>query len=56
VKKGFGLKEAQSQGDFTNNFSIYTYTTQNIYTGPCKCNRKYIHGNRMSVNVKILDV
>ncbi len=24
------------EGDFANNFSIYTYTSQNIYTGPCK--------------------
>jgi hypothetical protein len=29
--------EAQRQGDFTNNFSIYTYTPQNIYWGLCKC-------------------
>ncbi len=36
-KKGFGWKEAQRQGDFTINFSIYTYTPQNIFTGPCKC-------------------
>jgi hypothetical protein len=36
-KKGLGWKEAQRQGDFTNNFSIYTYTPQNIYTGLCKC-------------------
>jgi hypothetical protein len=36
-KKGLGWKEAQRQGDFTNNFSIYTYTSQNIYMGLCKC-------------------
>jgi hypothetical protein len=32
--KGLGWKEAQRQGDFTNNFSIYTYTgfTCHIYT------------------------
>jgi hypothetical protein len=34
--KGLGWKEAQRQGDFTNNFSIYTYMPQNIYTGPGK--------------------
>jgi hypothetical protein len=32
-EKGFVWKEAQRQGDFTNNFSIYTDTAQNIYTG-----------------------
>jgi hypothetical protein len=32
-KKGLGWKEAQRQGDFTNNFSIYTYMPQNIYIG-----------------------
>jgi len=37
LKEGFGWKEAQRQGDFSNNFSIYTYTSQNIYTGLCKC-------------------
>jgi hypothetical protein len=31
-KKGLGWKEAQRQGDFTSNFSIYTYMPQNIYT------------------------
>jgi len=53
-KKGLGWKEAQRQGDCTNNFNIYTYTSQNINIGPskcmwqiftlasCKCNKKYI--------------
>jgi hypothetical protein len=36
-KKGLRWNKVQRQGDFTNNFSIYTYTSQNIYTGPCKC-------------------
>ncbi len=36
-KKGLGWKESQRQGDITNNFSIYTCTSQNIYRGPCKC-------------------
>jgi len=37
-KKGLGWKEAQRQGDFTKTkISIYTYTSQNIYIGPCKC-------------------
>ncbi len=61
-KKGLGWKEAQRQGDCTNNFSIYTYTSQNINTGrckcmwqiftlaSCKCNKNiYIHCNRISV-------
>jgi hypothetical protein len=25
------------RGDFTNNFSIFTYMPQNIYRGSCKC-------------------
>ncbi len=29
--------EAQRQGDVMNNLSIYTYTSQNIYTRSCKC-------------------
>jgi hypothetical protein len=33
VRRVWGWKEAQRQGDFTDNFSIYTYTSQNIYTG-----------------------
>jgi hypothetical protein len=53
LEKRVWVKGTQSQGDFTNNFSIYTYTPQNIYTGPCKCKRKYIHCNSISVNVKI---
>ncbi len=36
-EEGFGWKEAQRQGDFTNNFSIYTYMPKNIYMGPLKC-------------------
>jgi hypothetical protein len=32
-RRVWGCKEAQIQGDFTNNFSIYIYTPQNIYTG-----------------------
>ncbi len=38
-KKGLGWKEAQRQGDFKNNFSIYTYiyTLQNIHKGCVKC-------------------
>jgi len=56
-------QEAQRQGHWTNNFSIYTYTLQNINTGPCKCmwqiftiasckcNKKYLHCNRISVSV-----
>ncbi len=37
-KKGLGWwNESQRQDDFTNNFSIYTYTLQNIYTRSCKC-------------------
>jgi hypothetical protein len=35
-KRVGGWKEAQRQGDFTNNCSTYTYTPQNIYTGLCK--------------------
>ncbi len=35
-KKGLGWEEAQRHGDFTNNFSIYTYMPQNIFMGPCK--------------------
>ncbi len=34
-----GLKEAQRQGDFTDNFNIYTYTAQNIYTEGSACKR-----------------
>ncbi len=36
-KNGLGWKEAQRQGDFTDNFSIYTYTPQNIHPGSCMC-------------------
>jgi len=41
-KKGLGWKEAQWQGDFTNNFSIYTYTLQNFTQAVCKC-KKYTY-------------
>jgi len=36
---------AQRQGDFTNNFSIYTYicTPQNIYTGHVSVFDKYLN-------------
>jgi hypothetical protein len=30
-KKDLGWKEAQTQGDFTNNSSIYNYMSHNIY-------------------------
>jgi len=36
-KKGLGWKEAQRQGDFTNDFNIYICVPQNIYIGPCTC-------------------
>jgi hypothetical protein len=67
-EKKVWVNEAQRQGDFTNNFSIYTYSPQNIYKGlckcifqiftlaSCKCKKKYEHCNRISVNVKKLDV
>ncbi len=36
LKEGFGVKGGPKTGDFTNNFSTYTFTPQNIYTGLCK--------------------
>jgi hypothetical protein len=34
LKEGFGVKgRAQREGDFTNNFSIYTYMPQNHLHG-----------------------
>jgi hypothetical protein len=30
-------KEAQRKGEFTNHFSTYIYTPQNMYTCPCQC-------------------
>jgi hypothetical protein len=47
--KGLGWKEAQRQGDFTNNFSIYTYTPQNIYKGLGNLFDKYLHWPHVSV-------
>jgi len=41
--------EAQRQGDFTNNFSIYTYTHQNIYWGRVSVFDKYLHWPCVSV-------
>ncbi len=41
-KKGLGWKEAQRQGDFVSNFSIYTYMPQNIYTGSVRVFDKYL--------------
>jgi hypothetical protein len=41
-KKGLGWKEAQRQGDFISNFSIYTYTPQNIYTRSVRVFDKYL--------------
>jgi hypothetical protein len=35
-------KKAQKQNDVMNNFNIYTYTFQNIYTTLCKC-KKFGH-------------
>jgi len=35
LNEGLGLKEAQREGDFTDNFNIYTYTPQNNYTEGC---------------------
>jgi hypothetical protein len=56
-RRVWGWKEAQRQGDFTNNFSIYTYTSQNIYTGHVSVNvKQYIHCNRISVSVKTFDM
>jgi hypothetical protein len=54
-KKGLGRKEAQRQGDFTNNFSIYTYTCtqQNIYTGHVTVFDKYLNWARVSVKIYI---
>jgi hypothetical protein len=43
VKERFGWKEAQRQGDFTNNFNIYTYMSQNIYMGHVSVCDKYLH-------------
>jgi hypothetical protein len=68
-EEGFGWKEAQREGDFTNNFSIYTYMPKNIYMGPlkciwqiftlasgeCKCEKKKKLCNRISAIVKNLD-
>jgi len=42
-RRVWGWKEAQRQGDFTNNFSIYTYTSQNIYTGHVSVNDLHLH-------------
>jgi hypothetical protein len=36
------------KGHFTNNFIIYTYTPQNIYTGHVSVFDKYLHW-RLSV-------
>jgi len=41
-KKGLRWKEAQSQGDFTNNFNIYTCMPQNNYTEIWMCNWIYM--------------
>jgi hypothetical protein len=35
-------KEAQKQDDVMNNFNIYIYIFQNIYTTLCKC-KKFGH-------------
>jgi hypothetical protein len=40
-KKGLGWKEGQRQGDFTNNFSNYTYMPQNIYMGHVSVKKIY---------------
>jgi hypothetical protein len=42
---------AQRQGDFTNNFSIYTYMFQNIYTGRVSVCDKYLHWHLVSVKI-----
>ncbi len=39
-KKGLWWKEAQRQGEFTNNLSIFIYMPQTIYTRLCKCIRQ----------------
>jgi hypothetical protein len=39
-KKRFGSKEAQRQGDFTNNFSIYTYNPLPPQTFTRGCNHR----------------
>jgi hypothetical protein len=48
-RKDLGWEEAQRQGHFTNNFSIYTYTSQNIYMGRVSVYDKYLHWPRVSV-------
>ncbi len=48
----WGERRPKGQGDFTNNFSMYTYTPQNITWGCVG----YIHCNRITVSVKNLDV
>jgi len=53
LKEGLRWKEAQRQGDFTDNFNIYTYTSQNIYTGCVSVCDKYLHWPRVSVRKKI---
>jgi hypothetical protein len=52
-KKGLEWKEAQRQGDFTNNFNIYTYTSQNIYTGCVSVCDKFLHWPPVSVRKNI---
>ncbi len=46
-------KEAQRQGDFSNNSRICIYTPQNIYMGHVRVFDKYLHWPPVSVTVNI---
>jgi hypothetical protein len=55
VEEGFGgEKSPKRQGEFTNNFRIYTYTPQNIYMGHVSVFDKYLHWPPVSVTVKYI--
>jgi hypothetical protein len=43
------VKGGPKTGDFTNNFSIFTYKSQNIYTGSVSVCDKYLHWPCISV-------
>ncbi len=48
-RRVWGERRPKDSGDFTNNFSNYTYTSQNIYMGRVSVYDKYLHWPRVSV-------